>query len=81
MAVKQGLASPDLVTYVESLARDFELWPLPSVKLPPDLVQRLGSDKKRQGEVVNLVLLCEPGKAKVVPFALEEAKNLLASCL
>ena len=81
MSVKQGLASPDLVAYVESLAEDFELWPPRTVKLPENLAQQLGSDKKRQREVVNLVLLHEPGRGEIVPFGLEEAKNLLASCM
>lgn len=76
LSVRQGLLSEDKADRLLDLLQRLGL-PMRIQGDPRTLLDALGKDKKRQGELIHFVLLQDIGQALVLPLQLEEVRGAL----
>ncbi len=77
LSVKRGLLSADEQRRIEGLLRQLDL-PVRLQTRPDRLLEALGKDKKRQGDLIHFVLLKGIGQAVVEPIPLQEIRETAA---
>lgn len=77
LSVKRGLLSVDEQRRIEGLLRQLDL-PVRLQTRPDRLLEALGKDKKRQGDLIHFVLLKGIGQAVVEPIPLQEIRETAA---